>query len=98
MEYKEFFGTLAKANVIPEIKNHTSGIIQKNGQKEKFQGIVNSDELSYGYIKRDLISDLIYFYKFQSNYKLGNLKRGTKVSFSIGFNYKGPIAIDLNLV
>lgn len=43
------------------------------------------------------MSDLIYFYKFQPNYKLGNLKRGTKVSFSIGFNYRGPIAIDMKL-
>ncbi len=97
LDYKELFYTLSKVNVAPEIKNFTSGIIHKNGQKEKFFGIIQSDELSYGYIKRDLISDSIYFYKFQPNYNLGNLKRGTKVSFYIGFNYKGPIAIDLKL-
>ncbi|UPZ13654.1 SIR2 family protein [Flavobacterium humidisoli] len=98
MDYKDCFLSLAKANVSPEIKNYISGVIYKNGQKEKFFGAINSEELSYGYIKRDLISDTIYFYKFQQNYKLGNLKRGTRVSFYIGFNYKGPIAFDLKII
>lgn len=96
-EYKEFFKTLSTTNVNPEIKNHISGILCKNSIKERFYGIISSDELSYGYIKRDQISDLIYFYKFQSNYKLGNLSQGTRVSFFIGFNFKGPIAFDLQL-
>ncbi|MBN8566292.1 MAG: SIR2 family protein [Flavobacteriales bacterium] len=98
LEYKDFFSVLSKANVTPEIKNNITGIIIKNGQREKFYGIISSDELSYGYLKRDLISDSIYFYKFQQNYNLGNLKRGTRISFNIGFNYKGPIAFDLKLV
>lgn len=98
IDYRDFFSSLSKANVSPEIKNYISGAIYKNGQKEKFFGVINSDELSYGYLKRDLISDLIYFYKFQSNYKLGNLKRGTRISFHIGFNYKGPIAFDLKII
>lgn len=97
-DYRFFFTNLSRANVSPEIKNFTSGIIYKNEQKETFFGVINSDELSYGHLKRDLISDLIYFYKFQANYKLGNLKRGDRVSFHIGFNYKGPIAFDLKLV
>lgn len=98
-EAKENFKVLANVNISPEIKFTPTGIIRKNGKPEIFWGTIMKVEVSYGFVKRDGYGDDIFFYRFENeNINWDELKRGVKVSFKIGFNYKGAIGLGLALM
>jgi len=40
----------------------------------------------------------IYFYRFEEDYDLETFKRGARVYFRIGFNYRSPMALDLQII
>lgn len=100
-EAKKYFNILSTANIAPDIKKQPSGIL-KNGNKHLyFEGAIKSTEISYGFIKRDGLSDEIFFYRFDdSNHDKiwDNLNRGKRVSFRIGFTYSGPIAVNIAIL
>ena len=75
------------------------GIIKNNKKMELFTGTILKVEVSYGFVKRDGLSDDLFFYRFENDsLDWEQLKRGQKVSFKIGFNYKGAIALNLTLL
>lgn len=95
---KEIFVILSKVNADPAIKKETIGIIKSNKKPVKFEGIIYTLELSYGFIRRDGIGDDIYFYRFENDYDWDQVKRGVKVNFFIAFNYKGAIAVSISII
>lgn len=98
-EASETFKILSKVNISPEIKNTPTGIISKNKKAIVFEGAILNIEVSYGFIKRDSYSDHIYFYRFSNDHlDWESLKRGARVSFIIGFNYKGAVALQIKSI
>jgi cold shock CspA family protein len=97
-EAKQSFKALSTVSISPDIKNSPSGIIKSNNKPFVFSGNILKVEISYGFVRRDGISDDIFFYKFDND-KLDweSLKRGQPVTFLIAFNYKGAIAINMEL-
>lgn len=93
-EANNIFEELSKIPIAPHIKKQPRNTVKKNGRKQEFSGVVKRIELSYGFIKRDIIGDSIYF----DNSVLNNdfdISREDKVSFFVAFTYKGPIAIEI---
>lgn len=98
-EAKQSFKSLSTVNISPDIKNTPYGIIKKNKKPERFTGTILKVEISYGFVKRDGLSDDLFFYRFENdNLDWEQLKRGQKVTFKIGFNYKGAIALNMTLI
>ena len=78
-EAKQSFKLLSTVNLSPEIKYTPYGIIKKNNRAEIFTGTILNVEVSYGFLKRDGISDDIFFYRLENdNLNWEQLRRGTK--------------------
>lgn len=105
-ESQTYFAALTKASVDPKIKLIIRGLIKEADNLVQFKGEILNISTNYGFIRRDGIGDSIYFSMLNSfaydseeeSHKLfdsSNLRRGGRVSFNIGFNYKGPIALNI---
>lgn len=104
---KKFFEELTSANLDPKIKTSIRGVIKDSQDMKLFKGEIYSLHTNYGFVKRDGLGDTIYFFvhnrfgiedegvqsddSFFSTYR-----RGTRVKFNIGFNYKGPVALNVS--
>ena len=97
-ESKNIFSFLEKVNIDPKIKRSPVGIMKKNGKPIIFTGTITKAEISYGFIKRDEIGDDLYFFQLEEEQDWENYKRGKRVLFKIGFNYKGAIALSLKII
>jgi hypothetical protein len=108
-ESQSFFEELSKANLDPKIKAGIRGVIKKNALEMKvFKGEIFNLHTNFGFVKRDGLGDTIYFYMY-NKFILENegeysddsifsiLRRGSRVKFNIGFNYKGTIALNISL-
>lgn len=96
-EANDIFKSFANVNMPPEIRSKPIGILRKNGKNSYFEGVITKVEISYGFIKRDGLGDSLFFYRYNNDYDWDKFSYGKRVSFEIGFNYKGPIAINVNL-
>lgn len=94
------FKSLTFANVDPKIKSTTRGFIKKNDiEFEIYTGEIYSTFSNYGFIKRDQIGDTIYFTLNDNEHtSFEDINRDSRVSFNIGFNYKGPIAVNVKII
>lgn len=92
---KEIFSFLAKANLAPDQKNKPFGILKSQGKYMIFEGAISKVEVSYGFIKRDAYGDEIFFYRTEEDENWDSLRRGTRISFSIGFTYRGTVALNI---
>ncbi|MBA5871794.1 MAG: hypothetical protein GDA68_17640 [Nitrospira sp. CR2.1] len=92
-ESKAVFDRLSKARVSFDIKGSVFYPLDQT-----FVGYVVRMEPSYFFISRDGINDRIFVHRYSIDEALWNqLTVGTRVSFKIGFAFRGPRAIDLKL-
>ncbi|WP_149914697.1 SIR2 family protein [Sphingobacterium cavernae] len=92
--YKNIFEKLSKAKINPDFKN-MARTLNNVESKKIFNGIITKLEFNHGYIQRDAFGDRIYFNKSNCiNFKY--LEVGKRYEFQIGFNYHGPIAINIH--
>jgi tetratricopeptide (TPR) repeat protein len=97
-EATTMFDFLKDTKIDIKIKNEPRGKIRKNGIIVRFTGTIADVELNYGFIKRDEIGDLIYFYRYHEEYhNWEQFKKNVKVNFIVSFNYRGAVALDLKL-
>lgn len=95
-EAREIFRSLSSINISPQIKYTPVGMIKYNGKPVPFEGTVVKLELTYGFIRRDGFSDDVFFFRDHNeeiNWEL--LRRGVRLKFNIGFNYKGATALNV---
>lgn len=95
---KEIFSYLSKVNADPEVKRNPVGVLKRNNKPLNFEGVITKVEVSYGFIRRDAYGDELYFYRFEGDYDWERFRRGSRVSFRIGFNYKAPLALGIKLL
>lgn len=97
-EATAMFDVLKDTKIDIKIKNEPRGKIRKNGTIVRFTGTIADVELNYGFIKRDEIGDLIYFYRYHEEYRnWEQFKKNVKVNFIVSFNYRGAVALGLEL-
>jgi tetratricopeptide (TPR) repeat protein len=98
VESKKIFDTLSKVNVSPDIKKTPTGKLRRSNQAMIFEGVIITVEVSYGFIRRDSFGDNLYFFRFEEDYNWDNFKSNKRVSFKIGFNYRGAVALNIRLI
>ncbi len=104
-ESESFFADLSRVNLNPKLKSMVRGVIKESDTIKIFKGEIFSLHTNYGFIKRDGYGDTIYFYIYnsfkdddeieQNDNIFSTLSRGNRVQFNIGFNYKGPVALNV---
>jgi hypothetical protein len=96
-EAKKIFSRLKNLAIDPVVKHSARGTITENGKAITYSGRIVMLEASYGFVRRELYGDDIYLSKFESNTLWSSLKPGMPIKFNVGFNYKGPVAINIKL-
>lgn len=106
-ESQSFFDFLSKASLDPKIKMSIRGVIKDSTEMKVFKGEIFSLHTNYGFIKRDGMGDTIYFFmhnkfviddyemQWNDDSVFSSLRRGSRVKFNIGFNYKGAVALNV---
>lgn len=105
-ESQAFFSELSKVNISHKIKSTIRGVIKDSDSFVSFKGEILNLNTNYGFIKRDGLGDTIYFFMLNSyasdfedesnkSIDISNLRRSERVTFNIGFNYRGPIALNI---
>lgn len=92
---KNIFNELSQIPIAPSIKRQPRGFLKKNGKKLKFSGTIKKNELSHGFLTRDIFGDSLYFDKYNMQIEISY---GDRVSFNVAFTYRGPIAIELTKI
>ncbi len=96
-EAMAIFSSLRSVSLDVKVKNFPKGRIKEGGQVTRYKGTISELEYNFGYIKRDIAGDNIYFYRYHgdsSNWE--NFNRRDRVSFTIAFNFHGPIAVEIH--
>lgn len=90
---KKLFFVLGKSSVSPETRDRLLYPITT-----RFTGEIDKFEASYGFIARDGDRQWIFFGRDNVKPEIWKvLERGSRVSFEIAFNFKGPSAVNLTL-
>lgn len=97
-ESKRFFKTLSKLNIDPQIKNTPRGIVETEQKPIVYTGRIIKLELSYGFLKRDIYGDDLFISKYDNYDTWLQLKNNDPITFNIGFNYKGPVCVNVKLM
>lgn len=91
------FDGLKKVTINPQLKRRIRGVISDGKVKQKFTGSIDRLDYDFGFLNRDGTGDRIFFHiKNVEEATWESLRRRGRVSFSIGFNFLGPTAIDVS--
>lgn len=91
----EVFKVLSMARVGPNSKKNPKGIVvDPKHEPTQFFGVVLRVDREFGFLKRDSHGDDIFFANSDDR-EFTKFQRGTKVSFNLAFNFRGPIAVNL---
>jgi len=94
----ELFQRLSDVNIDGRIKGKPRGIVSENDTPKRFTGIVSKIEASYAFIIRDEIQDAIFTYSSDNDpNEWTKLSYHKRVKFTLGFNYRGPYALNVSL-
>ncbi len=92
----EVFRKLGEAHIDSRIKKEPRGVVKENNRPVRFTGTVSNIEASYGFIIREGLNDRIFTHvRYSEPTQWQKLKPNRRVSFELGFNYRGPFAINV---
>lgn len=99
-ESKEIFKQLQEKDFIPYKKSmEIKSVIKEPEQPHYFEGILEKKLNTFGFIRRDGRGDEIFIHSSNINPRLwAKISRGSRIKFAIGFNYKGPLAVEIELL
>ena len=90
------FEGLKRLSMNPQTKRRVRGVMCDGQGQLRFTGGVDRVEYDYGFVHRDGTGDRIFFHRKNIDDSVGEaLAWRSRVSFSIGFNFWGPTAVDL---
>jgi cold shock CspA family protein len=93
---KKYFSALNDIRMDPNEKNEVRGIVMENRISVKFTGSILKKELSLGFISRDGYRDQIFAHQNDTEEHVWEeLREGNRVTFELGFSYRGPKAISI---
>ena len=92
------FRDLRNARVNPALKRRARGEIYSGEVTKKFTGRLEQLLPDYGFITRDGPSDRVYVHINNVDESVWEkLRRNSRISFAIAFNFWGPVAVDIGL-
>lgn len=96
-ESKEVFRQLRNAPIPNEVRSQVRDILRMpSGSNRNFTGTITRIEWTHGFVQRDGKGDWVFFHRSNTPEDLWpRLASGTRVSFEIGFNFSGAIALEL---
>ncbi len=98
-ESLEQFKRLSDARTDIRIKKEPRGVLTDAGKPIRFSGVISQMESTYGFLVRDGENDRLFTYFTNSDGSVWkNLNTQDRVTFAIGFNYRGPLALDIRPV
>ncbi len=85
------------ASIDLRVKRELRGVVEEAGKTVRYRGIMVRVETSYAFVRRDEQPEpLLFSHVSQSSTEEWELLvPGTRVGFSMGFNYRGPVAFNL---
>lgn len=95
---QEIFDKLKSSRVSNRQKDKVQKVlVDKHNIPMIFTGFITSLESTYGFIKRDHFADEIFFHQshIEDDVK-HNLRMNSRVKFTLGFNFKGAIAVNIS--
>ena len=98
-EAKQFFNQLRSARVGTDVKQRVRGLVRsRDGQPVTYHGSVKRLESWYAILSNELSNETIFLHRANMNKKTWEkLKYLTKVSYQLGFTYKGPAAYQVSM-
>ena len=97
-EAQRRFRDLRNARVNPALKRRARGEIYDGEVLKKFTGRLEQLFSDYGFITRDGPADRVYIHiKNVDESVWEKLRRNSRISFAIGFNFWGPVAVGIGL-
>ena len=90
------FQGLKRQSINPQTKRRVRGGMCDGQGQLRFTGAIDRLESDYGFLNRDGTGDRIFFHRRNVDESVWeSLGWRSRVSFSIGFNFWGPTAVDL---
>jgi tetratricopeptide (TPR) repeat protein len=92
----KIFRSLGQANIDIRTKIQPRGVVKDDRGPLRFTGTVSRIESSYAFIIRDGYQDRIFTYRdFNQEKEWDKLTTQDRVSFQLGFTYRGPCALNV---
>ncbi len=92
----EQFQKLSEAKIDIRIKKEPRGIVTDGKDPIRFSGTITNLESTYGFLERYGINDSFFtYFSYSDNSVWTRLKIQDRVTFEMGFNYRGPVALAL---
>jgi hypothetical protein len=91
---RELFRQLGAARASPEVKLEVKGVLNDDsGRPLRFKGHIQRLETSYAWVSRDGDSTSVFLHQDNSDRNIWKmLNSSSRISYQLGFNYKGPAA------
>lgn len=97
IESKEAFKRLRTAPMSFDLRRKIRDTIGENATPAIYYGTISRLEFAHGFVERDGRSDFVFFHKTEcTTTEWTVLHTGLRVSFSVGFSFNGPVAINLS--
>lgn len=95
-EALDVFKSLGDSNASLILKKDPQAIVIENNMPKLYIGKIRNVEYAHAFIIKDGTGDKIFAYRFNGNDNIWDqLKAEKRVVFEIAFNYKGPVAINI---
>lgn len=95
-EAKEMFKKLSDVNIQLKIKQEPRGSVYENNAEKRFSGYISKVDQFYAFIVRDHFQDEIYTNnRYCDEATWNGFKYHKRITFTLAFNFRGPIAINL---
>ena len=93
----ERFKELKNIRLSPDLKQNVKGpILNANGEKAVFRGVVEKREATYGFISQELSKHSVFLHRNNVSSKdWEKIVKGSELTFSIGFTYQGLSAMNV---
>lgn len=92
------FRQLESSAVNPQIKRAIRGLLCEQGELKRFTGKIGRLHADYGFVVRDGMGDWIFLHVTQVDDMTWRLLHtDTRVSFGIGFNFRGPAVSQISV-
>jgi len=93
-ESRSIFRSLRDCAIPPDAKRRIRGVMKLADSEQAFSGTIGKVESSYAFVQRDGPGDWVFLHagNLGTAISWADLRTGMRVSFSLGFNFFGPVA------
>jgi len=95
-EGKQIFRDLRDAPIPHDVRHEIRSKVEEGNAPKSFTGTLTRKEVTYGFIERDGRGDRVFTHRNDLDAEIWRLlQENDRVNFEIGFNFGGPIALNV---